>query len=75
MNKNIKILLFFLTLSLILSSCSKKPEKKSTAYEKKENAPQNLNKIYENTNLILKDIEEISKVSVETEQEEVKLNE
>lgn len=75
MNKNIKILLFFLTLSLLLSSCSKKPEKKSTAYEKRENAPQNLNKIYENTNLILKDIEEISKVSVETEQEEVKLNE
>ncbi|MCW7999624.1 hypothetical protein CFK35_17210 [Clostridium sp. cpc1] len=75
MNKNIKILSFFLILSLLLSSCSKKPEKKPTTYEKKENAPQNLNKIYENTNLILKDIEEISKASVETEQKEVKLNE
>ncbi|MCR2043266.1 hypothetical protein [Anaerosalibacter massiliensis] len=70
MKKKTNILLFLLLLSLLFSSCGKKPEKKSTSYEKKERAPQNLNRVYENVNLILGDIEKIEKVPTEDEEEE-----
>lgn len=70
MNKKTRLLLFLLSLLLLFSSCGKKPGKKSTDYEKREKAPQNLNKIYENTSLILKDIEKINKIPIEPEPEE-----